>query len=508
MKKPVIAIAVLVLAAAGVVLPAGYFGQVAERLINERLANMPFGYQAEVADYQRNWFSSSARIEWRPLAGLFPQPPDAAEGGLNPDGSQIDLEWLEELLGAGPLAIDLQIAHGPVFFALGGGVGLFRAHGRIDLDIGELGAAPDSVGGGNGIIDVFLSSFSGRTVANRVELPRLELDTGAVAMHLIGAEVEGEWSGPESFQLQRFALESFDLDLGELVSASMRMTNLSAVLEYPQGLPTGVLLAPGKATSSMEEFVLAGSGGSSLLRMSGMTSTDTMSLDESGIFSGESSAAIESMEFFGREFTDARIEQVFGGFSEAAFMNYFSAVMEWSPQGLKAWPLEEPQGEPSGTSPDGLEQGAAGAPAGLPQELLQELQQVLHEILVASPYFDMDVDLVYRQEHALSVDMHLGYDGERAPAPEDMGNLPALLGGAEFSLDFEIPVAAVEDLLGQGMVQMALMQGLLQQFETNYRMSVALKDGMLKLNGMPVPLPLPGAAPAAPPNAPPPAPPG
>ena len=53
MKKPVIAIAVVVLVAAGIVLPAGYFGQVAERLINERLANMPFGYQTEVVDYQR-----------------------------------------------------------------------------------------------------------------------------------------------------------------------------------------------------------------------------------------------------------------------------------------------------------------------------------------------------------------------------------------------------------------------------------------------------------------------
>ncbi len=504
MKKTVVAIAVVVLVAAGIVLPAGYFGQQTERLINERLANMPFGYQAEVVDYQRNWFSSTARIEWRPLAGLFPQAPDAVDGGLNPDGSQIDLEWLEELLGAGPLALDLEIAHGPVFFALGGGVGLFRAHGRIDLGTSELGAAPDSSGRDNGIIDVFLSSFSGRTVANRVELPGLELDTGVFSMQLTGAEVEGEWSAPESFELQRIDLESFDLDLGELVSASMRMRNLSAVLEYPQGMPTGALLAPAIATSSMEEFVLAGSGGSALVRMSGMTSIDTMSLDESGIYSGESSGAIESMEFFGREFSDARIEQAFGGFSEAAFMNYVSAVMEWSSEELEAWPLEEPQEEPSGASRDWPEQGPAGAPAGLPQELLQ----VFHELLVASPYFDMDVDLVYQQEHALNLDMHLGYDGERAPAVEDMGNLLALLAGAEYSLDFEMPVAAAEDLLGQGILQMALMQGLFQQTETNYRMSVALKDGVLKLNGMPVPLPLPGTAPAAPPNAPPPVPPG
>ena len=346
---------------------------------------------------------------------------------------------------------------------------------------------------------MFLISFSGRTVANRVELQRLELDSGVLSTQLTGAELEGEWSGSESFQLQSIDLESFDLDLGELVSASMRMTNLSAVIEYPRGLPTGALPAPEKVTSSMEEFVLAGAGGSAMVRMSGMTSTDSMSLDESGIYSGESSAAIESMEFLGREFTDARIEQAFGGFSEAAFMNYVSAVMEWSSEGLEPWPLEQPQEELAGESPDWPEQGPAGAPAGLPQELLP----ALHELLAAGPHFDMDVDLVYQQEHALNVDMHLGYDGERAPAAEDMGNLLALLGGLEYSLDFEIPVAAAEDLLGRGILQMGLMQGLFQQTETSYRLSVEMRDGMLKLNGMPVPLPLPGTGPpAAPPNAP------
>ena len=500
MKKTVVAIAVVVLVAAGIVLPAGYFGQQTEGLIHERLANMPFGYQAEVVDYQRNWFSSSARIEWRPLAGLFPQAPDGADGGLNPDGSQIDLEWLEELLGAGPLALDLEIAHGPVFFALGGGVGLFRAHGRIDLGTSELGAAPDSSGGDNGFIDVFLSSFSGRTVTNRVELPRLEMDAGVLSMQLTGAEVEGEWSGPESFQLQRIALESFDLDLGGVASASTRMTDLSAVIEYPQGLPTGALLAPAIVTSSMEEFVLAGSGGSTLVRMSGMTSTDTMSLDESGIYSGESSAAIESMEFFGREFSDARIEEVFGGLSEAAFMNYVSAVMEWSSGAVAAWPLAEPQEEPSGERPDWLEQGRAGAPAGLPPAAMQALR----ELLAAGPYLGVDVDLVYQQEHALNLDTHLGYNGERVPAADDLGDLTAVIAGIEYSLDFEMPVAAAEDLLGQGILQMALVQGLFQQTETSYRLSVEMRDGMLNLNGMPIPLPLPGAAPAAPPNAPPP----
>ena len=505
MKKTVIAIAVLVLVAAGVVLPSGYFGQVAERLINERLSNMPFGNQAEVVDYQRGWFSSTARIEWRPLAGVLPPPTVPAGGVLNPGGSPIDLEWLETLSGTSAFSADLEIAHGPVFFALGGGVGLFRAHGRIDLGMSEPEAVPDSSASDNGVIDVFLSSFSGRTVANRVELPRLEVDAGVLSMQLTGAEVEGEWSGPESFQLQRIDLKSFDLDLGELVSASMRMTNLSAVIEYPQGLPTGKILAPAKVTSSMEEFVLAGAGGSAVLRMSGMTSTDTLSLDDSGIYSGESSAAIESMESFGREFTDARIEQVFGGFSKAAFMNYVSAAMDWSSEGLAAWPLEEPQEEQSGESPDWPEQGPAGAPAGLPPELLQ----VLHELLAAGPYFDIDVDLVYQQEHALNVDMHLGYDGERAPAAEDMGNLLAVLAGLEYFLDFEMPVAAAEDLLGRGILQMVLMQGLFQQTETSYRLSVEMRDGMLKLNGRPVPLPLPGAAPpAAQQGAPPPVPPG
>ena len=78
MKKSVIA--VLVLAAAGIVLPAGYFGQVTETTLRERMANMPYGFQMELTDYRRGWFSSTARLEWDPLVGL-PMP------GLGPQGA-------------------------------------------------------------------------------------------------------------------------------------------------------------------------------------------------------------------------------------------------------------------------------------------------------------------------------------------------------------------------------------------------------------------------------------
>ena len=501
MKKPVIAIAVVVLVAAGIVLPSGYFGQVAERLIDERLANIPFSNQVEVVEYQRGWFTSTARIEWRPPAGFLPPPTVAAGGLLNSGGSPTDPAWLEKLSGTGVVSVDLEIAHGPVFFALGGGVGLFRAHGRIDLGMGELDAAPDSAASDNGVVEVFLSSFSGGTVNNRVELPRLELDTGTVAMHLIGAEVEGEWSGPESFQLQRFALESFDLDLGANLSAAMRMANLSARIEYPEGMPSGALLAPANSTTGMDELEILVADGGSVLRMSGMTAADALSLDESGFFGGESSAAIESMEFLDREFTDVRIEQVFGGLSEAAFTGWVDAMMDWSPEELAAWPPLTPQEEPSGESPESLEQGSSAAPRGSPPKA----RQALREILAGSPFYGMDIDLVYQQEHSLNVDIHLGYEGERVPAAEDLGNMLAVLGGLEVSLDIEVPVAAAQELIGRGILQMAQAQGFLQRSEANYRMSVALKDGMLNLNGISMPLPLPGAAPPA---APPPVPPG
>ena len=79
MKKSVIAIAVLVLVAAGIVLPAGYFGQVTETTLRERMANMPYGFQMELTDYRRGWFSSTARLEWDPLGGL-PMPGPGAPG--------------------------------------------------------------------------------------------------------------------------------------------------------------------------------------------------------------------------------------------------------------------------------------------------------------------------------------------------------------------------------------------------------------------------------------------
>ena len=144
MKKPVIAIAVLVLVAAGIVLPAGYFGQVAETTLRNRMENMPYGFQMELVDYQRGWFSSTARLEWEPFGGI-PMPGMLPQGPL-PAGSPVDLPAAMHSLVSGPIAIDIEIAHGPVFFAVGPGVGLFNARGRLDFGDQETGGEEDVCG--------------------------------------------------------------------------------------------------------------------------------------------------------------------------------------------------------------------------------------------------------------------------------------------------------------------------------------------------------------------------
>ena len=495
MKKPVIAIAVVVLVAAGIVLPAGYFGQVAERTFKERLANMPFPFQLEVVEYQRNWFSSTARLEWQPLFGGMPMPgviPQGAPGG----GSVIDLPAPLDLLGAEPLAIDVEIAHGPVYFAVAPGVGLFHARGRVALGDASSGAESGSSDLQDEYLELYVSSFSGKTVSNRLEVPRLDWNFGALSLSVSGAHLEGEWSGPDSFQLQRAVLESFGISVGAPNGMGLAMSNLDSRTEYPQGIESGAILAPSESTSYLGEFSLSGSDGSTVMRMSGWSSEETPSPDENGSYRGDSDATIESIEFLGKEFAPVAIQQAFGGINEAAFMDYATAVsggiFEMAP--APQMPEEEPEGSPE------LQPSVQSAPVMVPQ-LSSEMKQAVRAILAAGPFVDANTVLTYQGEHALTLDVHMGYNGERVPAADELGNLMAVLAGLEYSLDFEMPVAAAEGLLGQGILQMVLMQGLLQQSETSYRTSVKLKNGMLNLNGMPMPLPLPGAAPpAAPPG--------
>ena len=487
MKKSAIAIAVLVLVAAGIVLPTGYFGQVTETTLRERMANMPYGFQMELTDYRRGWFSSTARLEWDPLGGL-PMPGLGPQGAL-PGADAMDLPAGVENLVSGPIAIDIEIAHGPVFFAVGPGAGLFHARGRVDL--GAAASAGDEESA-NGDLELYVSSFSGATVDNRLEVADAEWDLGTMALKLEGALLEGEWTGPESFQLQRAELGNMNMSVG-VAGTGLRfaMSDLESSTEFPQGLESGAILAPSQSTSSVGEILVEQSDGNAVLRMSGMKSEETASPEEDGTYRVDSDITIESMEVLNREFAPIEVRQTAGGFSEDSLLQLLTALGDgiFDASAAPQAPEDITQ-EPSATPP------AAATPP-----LSRAMQEAIVAFLADGPYTDMNAVLPYQGEHTLRLDLSYAFDKEFAPATLEQVNLLGILSGLDYTLDAEIPIAAAEELFGQGIIQLGLMQGLLQPTETTYTVSLALADGMLNINGRPMPIPLgpptavPGTAP-------------
>ena len=486
MKKSVIAIAALVLVAAGIVLPAGYFGQVTETTLRERMANMPYGFQMELTDYRRGWFSSTARLEWEPLGGL-PMPGLGPQGAL-PGADPMDLPAGVEKLVSGPIAIDIEIAHGPVFFAVGPGAGLFHARGRVDL--GAAASAGDE-GSADGHLELYVSSFSGATVDNRLEVADAEWDLGTMALKLEGVLLEGEWTGPESFQLQRAELGNMNMSVG-VAGTGMRfaMSDLESSTEFPQGLESGAILAPSQSTSSVGEILVEQSDGNAVLRVTGMKSEDSASPEEGGTYRADSDITIESLEVLNREFAPIEIRQTAGGFSEDSLLQLLTALGDGIFDATAA-----PQ------APEDNPQGPSATPPAAPAPLSRAMQEAIVAILEDGPYTDMNAVLTYKGEHTLRLDLSYAFNREFAPATLEQVNLLGILSGLEYSMDAEIPIAAAEELFGQGIIQMGLMQGLLQPTETTYTASLALADGTLSINGRPMPIPLapptavPGAAP-------------
>ena len=508
MRKPAIAVAAVVLMVAGIVLPAGYFGQVAETILKNRMANLPYGLQMELADYQRGWFSSTGRLEWQPFASL-PIPGMPAQGPV-PGVSPMNLPPAAQKLLLEPIGIDIEIAHGPVFFAVGPGVGLFHARGQIEF------ADPASAGeedASDNALELYVSSFTGATVSNRLEIPTAELEAESVALNLAGALLKGEWTGPDSFQLQSLALESLDMTAGAAESGvRIALSDLKSSAEYPQGFPSGAILARSETASSIGEFLVEQAEGDTIFRMVGLNAVDTASLEDGGTYRIESDATVESVELLGREFAPIEIRQTTGGLREESLLQLLTAAVEGifetppappAPEDSPQAPSESPPSDavPSQTPPPEPAPFPTPEPAppSMPQ-LSAEMKEALRAFLADGPYAEVSAELTYGGEHVIRLELAQAFDSERAPATAEMVNLPGLVSGLDYSLEAEIPIAAAQELIGPPFIQMGLMQGLLQQTETAYTLSLALRNGTLTINGRPMPIPLPPpAAPAAPP---------
>ena len=488
MKKSVLAISVILLVAAGVVLPAGYFGQVAEQTLKSRVANMPYGLQMALVEYQRGWFSSTARLELKPPGNLT-MPPLPGQGPFG-GASATDFSTVFVAFDSGPIAIDLEIAHGPVFFAVGPGVGLFNARGRIDPGSGATEAATESDESGGNFIDVYLSSFSGSTVSNRLEFQTLDWYLGPVSVNLAGGRMAGEWTGPNAFQLQHAALEKIDVRTG-MADAGIRvsLTNIESRTEYPQGLTGGAILAPHESNSSIAEVHVAGAAGNTLMRMTGLSSLDSASVGEDGLYRIDGRLEIESLEVMEREFGAVELTQDAGGFSEAAVLKFMDALSA----GIFNAPPDDPQSLE--TPPEQSAPPPGGMLAALPP-LTAEIKEAIRAMVADAPYADIRTVVMYQGEQALKLDTHQAFYPDRIPAGVDMASLPAIVSSLEYTLDIEVSRAAAEDLFGPNLLQRELTRMLLEENETAYSLSVAVNNGEIELNGRPLPLSLPTATPS------------
>lgn len=466
MKRSLIAIVVLVLVLAGAILPAGYFGQVTERTLEDRLANMPYGLQMELTDYQRGWFSSTARLEWHPLAGV-PLP-----GSIPADLT--------------PFAADVEIAHGPVYFAVGPGVGLFQARGRVFLGAEASEETLYSPGNPANDLEVRLSSFSGRTVHNRIRAGSLRTNAGGLLMEIEDLLVEGEWAGPDSFQLQHAALGHMDmtLDIPDAEVLRITLANLDSKTEYPQGFSGGAILAESESVTSLGELDIQISGGDTVMRMAKLESVGSVPPPDGELYTVTGTTTMEELEVMGRTFAPVRMTQESGGLSQARLSQLIEAT-------LNAGMIEAAPAGPSAAAGD----GPAEPPAAALPEVPLELKEAFLAMLADSPYSRLEVMLNYGTEEAVSVSLHQGFDGSLAPDTADGLNIAAFIAGADYFLQLEVPIAIAGEVLSPQLLQLGLAQGLLEQDEEDYAFSMSLRNGAFRLNGrrMPLPIPTPGA---------------
>ena len=227
-----------------------------------------------------------------------------------------------------------------------------------------------------------------------------------------------------------------------------------------------------------------------------MKSEESASPEEGGTYRTDADITIESLEVMNREFAPIEIRQTAGGFSEDSLLQLLTALGDGifeasaAPQAPEDSTQELPDTPPAGPTP-----------AGMPT-LTRAMQEAIVALLADGPYTDMNAVLTYNGEHTLRLDLSYAFDSEFAPATAEQVSLLGILSGLDYTLDAEIPIAAAEELFGQGIIQLGLMQGLLQPTETTYTVSLALAGGTLSINGRPMPIPLappaavPGAAPS------------
>ena len=370
--------------------------------------------------------------------------------------------------------MDIEITHGPILFVEGAGFGMFHARGQVDLP------TADTHGPGGAEVSephyalLNVRFFTRGKVDSRLEVPLLVRETLGAVLRLDDLLLDTNWSGASAVENLYLAVKRFELHRNAPgPGLSVALSQLRIDMEFPQGMASGALLPPVTTNTSLGELVFSITHDNPELRMTGLTARESTTREADGALSGQSDTIMKSLSILGREFAPMVLQAEFGGLDEAGLTEFLAAASA------------------SAERPPASNSDARATPPTAASPGREATNRALYGLLAGNPFFDLKVDAKFRGKDEVKLDMRLGIDGTRAPAGnalENAGYPLDLLAGLECSLSLSFPVAAANELLSADLVPMLMLQGVLKQDESTYLVRADIRDGMLILNGQPIPL--------------------
>lgn len=416
-----------------------------ERAYEHRVANMPVqpGVTIVSESYERGWFRSNALVR-----------------------VSLDLrEWLgDPTLESEPFDVLVQsdLHHGPVLFT---NLGV-----RFGLGYGSLSFAGDGLEGLE------------KDLAQWLEAAPLNIHTIIYFDQSAETELDiAEYSADQGEDHIRFG----GMNVSLRTNGDLTKFDATLLIQPSNMITTGLALDMTEASGSMNyegasPYTLVGESVLSIPKLA--INSKSFSIVLEGINMNNGSQLNQGKMDYFQTLEVGRLESPFP-ISSAGWHLEFMRV---SPQGLEGWSnvsLEIQKAVNSGNLP--LDE--TGEPQ-LTPELEAELEQVMKELLQPGLGFvqRLDVGALGAQHHA---NMNLKFEGLPAGLNLDgledpLQFLPALSG----ALDLELDEAAVMNSQFAEMILPYQQQGLLMAEQGKLVLKASLQEGMLLLNGNPVPL--------------------
>jgi len=480
MKKLLaLVIAVLFLAVAA----PGIAGFAAKSIAEDRVALFNSEYHdigiIKLENYQRNWFSSSAVISARFSDGYRDQLAAMINADLDSEAEIIDLykEALE-----GKLLFTVTLDHGPVMINDGIKIGLGSAVTGLDASSGDLKRLREYLGVPYLLRQHSQLGFLG-VVSFYGDAPSFEVDQKSTVIQFSGFNYTGTanvYSGEIIFDA-RCENFSFDALSGKTTVSGFSYTGNHQLIQSAVWVGAGRI---GLASVIAEDAL-----GEEVFNMANLSLDMNVEADSSGrTVNIDALYAIEKVTGAGDlDVSDMRLALRFAGLDIAALN-------------------------------DLVEMNQAGQVSDVPPE---DLRAAVYQLAAASPTFEFGPLQTQWQTESFSAGLNLAFNGAGLPAYEsfsiadtalwlqiinadtyiDMSDQMALILATEYTANQLVSAiraqgktadpAEVEKVAREQapvLLYNFVRQGIFEKTDAGYSGSVTLRDGIIEINGNPMPL--------------------